>query len=119
MRFYSFSRVVLGSCLFGLILFLTGCKKSGSEGPVISSQVEKGKLVYQTVCIACHNQNPKLDGALGPSVADASLELLEARIVRGGYPAQYKPKRETKQMVPLPQLKNEVPAIYEYLQSVK
>lgn len=101
-----------------------GCKsKSGSQSLSQSDEdmaaIQKGKAVYQSGCIACHNLNPRLDGALGPAVAGSSLELLEARLLRAEYPAGYTPKRSTKQMVALPQFKNDLPALFKYLQSIQ
>ena len=97
-----------------VILFgLSACYRN-SSAPV-SDLVTKGKSVYQTQCIACHNSNPKLDGALGPAVYGAGLELLERRVVHGDYPENYKPKRKTKVMQPLPHLKPDLEALHAYL----
>lgn len=127
MRIHSQFRFVFSSGFLCLILFAGGgCKSSSSSNSEYLGKTEaqvaaiqKGKAIYQTICIACHNPNPKLEGALGPAVHDATLELLEARILRAEYPAGYKPKRTTKQMGALPQYKNEIGAIYEYLQTIK
>lgn len=80
--------------------------------------IEKGQQVYQSVCIACHNPNPAKDGVLGPALIGSSLELLEARVVSGTYPQGYTPKRNTKSMAALPALKNDVPALHAYLNSL-
>jgi mono/diheme cytochrome c family protein len=90
-----------------------GCtdKKKMSELPL----AEQGKLAYATHCTACHSPNPKLDGAIGPSVHGASLELLEHRILKSTYPAGYKPKKETGVMPALPFLKDSIPALHAYL----
>jgi hypothetical protein len=61
--------------------------------------------------------NPAQDGALGPAVAGASMELLEARILRGEYPEGYTPKRPSKIMVPLPHLEPKLPELAAYLAS--
>jgi mono/diheme cytochrome c family protein len=66
-------------------------------------------------CAACHNADPKQPGSLGPEVAGSSRELLEHRVVRGDYPPGYTPKRDTRQMVPLPHLAGEMDAIYAFL----
>ena len=81
--------------------------------------IEAGRGIYNANCIACHSMDPKQDGALGPAVAGASPELLEARIMRAAYPAGYLPKRETKVMVPMPHLKAKLPEITAYLGSLK
>ncbi len=88
-----------------------------SEAPLLEGQalVQRGRVVYQTQCTACHNANPHKPGALGPDVYGSSKELLEARILRGAYPPGYTPKRETHVMAALPHLKNEIVAIHAYL----
>ena len=79
--------------------------------------VAEGRGVYMSTCIACHNPNPKLDGALGPAVAGASEPLIEARVLRAEYPEGYTPKRDTRNMVALPFLKDKIPALAAYLAS--
>lgn len=81
--------------------------------------VAAGRATYAANCIACHSMNPAADGALGPSVAGASLELLEARVMRGEYPEGYTPKRPSRVMVPLPHLEARLPELAAYLQSVE
>ncbi len=58
----------------------------------------RGKKIYRNVCVVCHNADPNQPGLLGPDIANASRELLEARLLRGEYPAGYTPKRNTQQM---------------------
>ena len=94
------------------------------EVPVVDTRtheelVEAGRSVYLGNCIACHNLDPKQDGALGPAVSGASLELLEARLLRGGYPEGYTPKRTSRVMVPLPHLKPVLPELAVFLESLK
>jgi mono/diheme cytochrome c family protein len=79
--------------------------------------IEAGRGAYNGNCIACHAMNPAIDGALGPAVADASFELLEARVMRGEYPEGYEPKRPSRVMIPLPHLETRLPEIAAYLQS--
>lgn len=81
--------------------------------------ITRGRAVYQSVCIACHNSDPKKAGTLGPEVWGSSLELLQARVVDGTYPAGYTPKRTTHVMQPLPQVQKDLPAIHAYLNSQK
>jgi len=78
--------------------------------------VARGKRAYLSNCIACHSADPNKAGALGPDIADASLELLEARVLRGEYPAGYTPKRDTRAMIPLAYLERDIDALYAYLQ---
>ena len=77
--------------------------------------VKRGTGVYRANCTACHNDNPKLDGSLGPAVAGSSLELLRARLINGDYPTGYKPKRSTHVMPKLPQLEKELDALTAFL----
>ncbi len=100
-------------CLGLLILMSAGCTK---KTPAVSqTPQEKGRAVYAAHCLACHNVNPNLDGAVGPAVQGASLALLEARILKGTYPEGYKAKRTTAIMPPLPYLKDDIPALHAYL----
>jgi mono/diheme cytochrome c family protein len=69
----------------------------GSE-PSGDSAVARGEKIYRNVCVVCHNSNPAQEGSLGPAVAGASRELLEAKLLRGAYPAGYTPKRGSQQM---------------------
>jgi len=86
--------------------------------PTQAELVQIGRSTYNANCIACHAIDPTIDGALGPAVAGSSLELLEARVLRGEYPAGYTPKRPSRVMVPLPHLKGKLPALAAYLQSL-
>ncbi len=95
-------------------LLLTACGGGGdAEDPT-----KRGRAVYLGNCVACHNQNPKLAGPIGPAVAGSSLELLEAKVLRNEYPPGYTPARTTKAMVPLPHLEADLPALAAYLGSV-
>lgn len=91
-----------------------GCSQQ-SAGPQLSEAAQRGKAVYNGVCIACHNQNPALDGALGPANAHASRELLEAKIVRGEYPPGYTPKRDSKAMPAMPHLADKIDDLAAFL----
>ena len=66
--------------------------------------MERGRAVYLSVCIACHNADPRKDGSVGPANAGASRELLEAKILHGSYPPGYTPKRDSRVMPPMPNL---------------
>lgn len=80
--------------------------------------VEAGRGVYMGNCIACHNPDATQDGALGPAVAGASLELIEARVLRSEYPEGYTPKRDTRVMVALPHLAPKLRELTVYLDSL-
>ncbi|MEE2672271.1 MAG: cytochrome c [Myxococcota bacterium] len=96
-----------------------GCSEAGSpstaSAPGPLELISEGRTAYQGNCIACHNPNPKLDGALGPAVAGASVELLEARIMRAEYPPGYTPTRTTKAMLAMPFLQSRIPALAAFL----
>src|SRR5574343_729469 len=85
------------------LLFLNfGCtgKQTSNRSPEKEKLYLQGKKVYMTVCVTCHNTDPKLDGSIGPANYGASLELLRAKILKGEYTPGYKPKRETQLMPP-------------------
>lgn len=94
---------------------------SGADGtataPSPAQLISRGKAVYMSACIACHNVDPKKTGGLGPEVYGATMELLEARVVHGTYQPGYTPKRNTKTMQALPQLQAELRAIHAFLNS--
>ena len=92
-------------------------REPASEAPELEviDLVARGRRVYVSNCIACHNTDPSQDGALGPAVAGSSQELLEARVIRNEYPAGYTPKRDSKAMIALPYLAKELPAIQAFL----
>lgn len=81
--------------------------------------IAAGRGTYNGNCIACHAMDPKVDGALGPAVAGASIELLEARVLRAEYPAGYVPKRATRAMIPMPHLEAKLPELAAYLGSLE
>lgn len=79
--------------------------------------VARGRAVYLSLCTACHNSDPRLDGSLGPANAGASRELLEAKLLRGEYPPGYTPKRDSKVMPPLPHLAGSLDDLTAFLAS--
>jgi len=85
--------------------------------------LDKGKRIWLTTCVQCHNRDPNVKGSIGPEVVDAPLEVMTAKVMTGKYPevlpAGFVPKRRTKAMRPLPQFKNDIPSIHAYVQSVK
>jgi len=97
--------------------FLAGCPSGDASDPQ-AALVKRGKVVYDTNCIACHSPDPRKDGPVGPANACSSSELLAAKVLRNAYPPGYKPKRDTQAMVPLPHLEKELPALAAYLQSL-
>ena len=75
----------------------------------------RGRLVYAANCTACHHPDPSIDGPVGPAVVGSSLELVEARVLRGEYPPGYTPKRDGALMPPQPYLAPDIPALAAYL----
>lgn len=99
----------------GALFCYLGCKKEDSKDS--ASDLEKaGRVVYVTRCTACHNEDPKLSGSIGPEVYGSSLELIRTRVWEASYPPGYKPKRSTKLMVPMKDLKDsDIEALHAYL----
>lgn len=119
---YSISYFVTITSL-ALFIFTSSCTKKSntatpanlSTAPSQSALAEQGKAIFQTQCTACHNSDPKKPGAIGPDIWGSSKELIEARVLSASYPQGYKPKRETKAMLPLPHLKDQIDALHAYL----
>ncbi len=99
-------------CIFTLQGF--NCQKTEKNQPTLPS-LARGRVIYQTQCIACHNANPRQPGSLGPDVFGSTKDLLIARILKGEYPIGYQPKRKSHVMVALPHLQNEIDSIYLFL----
>ena len=95
----------------GAVAGLAGCTGSGP-----ANAAERGRQVYQANCTSCHASDPAKEGPLGPAVKGSSRELLEARILRGGYPAGYTPRRPSTVMQPLPNLAGNLADLAAYLQ---
>ncbi|TGK07143.1 cytochrome c [Leptospira semungkisensis] len=90
--------------------FALNCKPEKQLSPL----AEEGKSIYMANCIACHNVNPKIDGAVGPSVANSSFALLEARM-KGEYPAGYTPKRPSAAMTRFNFSESQLKSLEEFL----
>ena len=103
--------------LAALAVFALACTPADDH---LSDLALEGEKVYQNVCIACHNGNPNLDGALGPANAGSSEELLSAKVLRGEYPPGYTPKRPGSTAMPrFEYLADKIPALAAYLAEVK
>ena len=102
------------TCLSYLIaaLVLNACGKK-EEGP--ETPATRGRRVYMTYCVVCHNADPSKDGTTGPALAGSSQELLQARVLSQNYPPGYKPKRPTKTMPVYPQVKTRIADLNAFL----
>src|SRR5271163_2409930 len=67
---------------------LFGCSGGGPQTPV-----QRGRDVYMTNCVVCHNSDPNLPGLLGPAIAGSSRALIRDRILYLSYPPFYKPQK--------------------------
>ena len=81
--------------------------------------VERGRLIYMTNCVVCHNRDPNLPGSEGPALAGSSRELVEARVLHLAYPHGYTPKRSTHLMRAIPTLAPEVGNLAAFLQAAQ
>ena len=112
---YKILGIVGAACLLSLV---SSCQKNTPSTPLTALE-SRGKGVYMSNCIACHNPNPALAGSIGPAIAGSSLELVQARVLTRGYPPGYKPQRDTDMMPDFPQLKDDIPSIHAYLATFK
>ena len=106
-----------------LQFLLVGCpsnneKIAKQESLSPEALVVRGRSVYVSNCLSCHGPDPRIDGPVGPSLAGSSEELLRLRVLYLKYPEGYKPKRLSGQMVALPHLEKEIPALHAYLNSL-
>lgn len=105
--------------LFVLCFSLQSCFKEEANkniSPEQAALIKKGKLTFMTYCIVCHNVNPKLAGATGPSNWGSSLELVTLKVLYGKYPKGYKPKRKSILMPKFEDdLEEDIKAIHAFL----
>ena len=101
------------------MLSLGSCQKNDLPSSPLTALESRGKGVYISNCIACHNTNPSLDGSIGPAVAGSGLDLITHRVLTRDYPPGYKPKRNSGVMPEFPQLKNDVEALHAYLNLIR
>ena len=83
----------------------------------LTTDIEKGRMVYFANCVSCHNNNPKKPGSIGPEVYGASIDVLAQKIVFGKYPEKYSPKRTSKIMPLMPHLKKEISNLHAFINS--
>lgn len=70
-------------------------------------------------CTTCHNPDPNKPGSQGPAIAGAPRDLVEARVVRAGYPPGYTPQRTTHAMPAQPFLSSKVDDLAAFLAQAK
>ena len=92
-----------------LIVLIAACNSE----PITPAR--RGRQIYMSNCVVCHNPDPNLPGNQGPAIAGASRELVEARVLHLSYPPGYKPKRTTHAMRALPQLAGHIGEITAFL----
>ena len=83
----------------------------------LTTDIEKGRMVYFANCVSCHNNNPKKPGSIGPEVYGASIDVLTQKIVFGKYPENYIPKRTSKIMPLMPNLNKEISNLHAFINS--
>ena len=99
-----------------VVAALVGVIAGGCSQSSLSPEAERGRQVYVAQCTACHATDPSQAGPVGPPAKGSSRALLEAKLLRGEYPAGYRPKRSTKVMPPQLQATGEIGALAAYLQ---
>ena len=61
----------------------------GQKDTTTDPKILRGRVLFASNCISCHNSNPALDGTLGPAIKGSALELVQARayelFVQRGY----------------------------------
>ena len=92
-------------------------QKKLSNMIALTTDIEKGRMVYFANCVSCHNNNPKKPGSIGPEVYGMSIDVLTQKIVSGKYPENYRPKRTSKLMPLMPHLKKEISKLHAFINS--
>lgn len=106
------SRAALAAAAVGALVCSFGCNEHNDTGDVL---VTRGRSVYVTNCVVCHNPDPTKDGNVGPATHGASVDLLRARLMEAGYPPGHTPKRTTKLMPRQPHLAKDIEALHAFL----
>ncbi len=99
-------------------LLLSGRSYCADQGTI-----DRGRRLYFSNCIQCHNRDPNRMGSMGPEMIDAPLSVMTSKFMTGKYPevlpAGFVPKRRTTAMKKIIKLEKDIPAIHAYVQSVK
>src|SRR5262245_62005095 len=75
----------------------------------------KGRQVYVSQCVACHNSDPARAGPVGPPVQGAPRDLLQGKVLEATYPPGYTPTRDSRVMPARPDLAPSIPDLAAYL----
>ena len=113
-----------------LIMLISNCEKKNIEKEnakadqkkltntvALTTDIEKGRMVYFANCVSCHNNNPKKPGSIGPEVYGVTIDVLTQKIVYGKYPENYRPKRPSKIMPSMPHLNKEISNLHAFINS--
>tara|TARA_B100000029_G_scaffold170016_1_gene166318 strand:+ start:427 stop:765 length:339 start_codon:yes stop_codon:yes gene_type:complete len=111
-------------------MFVSNCEKKSIEQEeaeaeqkklnktvALTTDIEKGRMVYFANCVSCHNNNPRKPGSIGPEVYGVSIDVLTQKIVSGKYPENYIPKRTSKIMPSMPHLNKEISNLHAFINS--
>ena len=113
-----------------LIMLVSNCEKKSIEQEekeadqkklnntvTLTTDIERGRMVYFANCVSCHNKDPKKPGSIGPEVYGVSIDVLTQKIVSGKYPENYRPKRPSKIMPSMPHLNKEISNLHAFINS--
>lgn len=102
-----------------LLLLLASCGESyippAALPPTVVSQRDVGRRVYRTYCACCHTASRTEVAPRAPHILGASRDLIGSKVLDGGYPVGYRPKRSTNKMPTFPWLKKDIDALDNYL----
>lgn len=105
--------------LIASMVMLNAVSLSACSNSAPLTAADRGRQVYMSNCIQCHNPDPTQPGSQGPEIAGASRELIEARVLHAQYPPGYTPKRTTSAMVALPHLASKIDDLTAFLAPAK
>lgn len=103
--------------IIAITTIFIGCDTKKASGQ--SDAYYRGEKIYRTICISCHNLDPRKVGALAPDIAGSDLELIRSMIMTGEPPKGKEKKWPEHHMAPLPNLKDKIPDLHEYLKTFK
>lgn len=112
-------RLMRRRSLLYFVLLLAGACSQEPGTPTQTARApdaNRGRSIYLSNCAACHHSSdPSRDGPVGPAIQGSTRDLLEARVLKGTYPPDYKPKRKTALMPAQPYLKSAIPDLAAFL----